>query len=88
MVRSGLWTLYRFDPRRAAAGASPLLLDSPPPTASIRELMKSESRYGALDAVDHERFERLASMAEESVARRSALYRHLAELRPVAPEVR
>jgi pyruvate-ferredoxin/flavodoxin oxidoreductase len=28
---SGYWPLYRYDPRRAEAGESPLVLDSPPP---------------------------------------------------------
>ncbi len=44
-VDSGVWPLYRFDPRRLAKGEPPLNLDYGPPKARVADYMKNESRF-------------------------------------------
>ena len=40
IVNSGIWPLYRFDPRRGATGESPLRLDSREPRESVRSFIE------------------------------------------------
>ena len=77
-TETGYWPLYRFDPRRAAAGAPPLVLDSPPPKADISNLLSLESRFQATDRQDHEHYEALVERARHQIAKRVALYQELA----------
>jgi pyruvate-ferredoxin/flavodoxin oxidoreductase len=79
-VASGIWPLYRFDPRRAAKGEPPLLLDSPEPKASTRDYMRNETRFRMVEKQDPERFRRLLAMAEREARQRYAVYRQLAGL--------
>jgi pyruvate-ferredoxin/flavodoxin oxidoreductase len=44
-VKSGMWPLYRFDPRRAEAGKSPLVLDSKAASIPLEDYMQGESRF-------------------------------------------
>ena len=44
-VDSATWPLYRFDPRRIAAGQPPLVLDSGPAKIPVREYMREEARF-------------------------------------------
>ena len=44
-VDSGVWPLYRFDPRRLAKGEPPLHLDYGPPKVKVAEYMRNESRF-------------------------------------------
>ena len=41
-VESGYWPLYRYDPRRAANGEAPLMLDSADPKAAVDRLLAAE----------------------------------------------
>ena len=77
-VESGYWPLYRFDPRRAAAGESPLKLDSPPPRGDLVDLMRRETRFRVVEQQDPARFAELARQAQEGVVARYALYEQLA----------
>jgi pyruvate-ferredoxin/flavodoxin oxidoreductase len=87
-VDSGVWPLYRFDPRRVAAGQPPLLLDSPPPKISAKEYMRNETRFRMVEKLDPERFKRLLAMAERQAAQRFGVYQQLAGLTvpPLAAE--
>ncbi len=85
-VESGMWPLYRFDPRRAEAGQPSLTLDSPEPRRSIGEYMENEGRFRTAGEGDPVRLAQLRAAAESEVAHRLALYRHLAGLRPLQPE--
>jgi pyruvate-ferredoxin/flavodoxin oxidoreductase len=80
-VESGMWPLYRFDPRRIAAGEPPLKLEGGPQKASVLEYMQSEGRFRAVERKDPERFQRLVSEAERIVKARRAVYDQLAGLR-------
>ena len=48
-VNSGLWPLFRFDPRRIVAGENPLQLDSGEPSADIADLFRQERRFRTLE---------------------------------------
>ena len=77
-VDSGVWPLYRFDPRRAAAGEPPLKLDSGPPRLPARQYMQNEARFRMVEKQDPVRFKRLLRMAEMQARQRYAVYQQLA----------
>jgi pyruvate-ferredoxin/flavodoxin oxidoreductase len=84
-VKSGVWPLYRFDPRRIAEGQPPLQLDSGAATQSVAEYMNNEARFRMVQKIDPERFRRFAELAKVETERRTQIYRQLAELH-VLPE--
>ena len=55
-INSGAWPLYRFDPRRIAAGEPPLVIDADPTSVSMREYMEQEARFRMVEMRDPERF--------------------------------
>jgi pyruvate-ferredoxin/flavodoxin oxidoreductase len=77
-VATGYWPLYRFDPRRGAAGEAPLRLDSTAPQGKLGEFMHNETRFRMVEQQDPDRYEKLLRMAEVENARRFALYQTLA----------
>jgi pyruvate-ferredoxin/flavodoxin oxidoreductase len=79
-VNSGVWPLYRFDPRRVAQGNPPLIIDAAPGKATVAEYMRNETRFRMVERQSPERFRRLATMAREHSARRVALYQQLANI--------
>ncbi|MBR5284321.1 MAG: pyruvate:ferredoxin (flavodoxin) oxidoreductase [Clostridia bacterium] len=76
-VEAGYWHLFRFDPRVAAEGKNPFVLDSKAPTGSYQEFIKGEARYTRLVGTFPERAERLFNLAEETA---KAKYERLAKL--------
>ena len=78
-VESGVWPLYRFDPRRIARGETPLQMDSGPARATLEQYMKNESRFRMLEGLGPERAKKLQADAAREAERRLALYRHLSE---------
>jgi pyruvate-ferredoxin/flavodoxin oxidoreductase len=81
-VDSGHWPLFRFDPRRVAAGESALKLDSPAPKVELKAYVENETRYRAVKAADAERYERLITEAQKQVRERYALYELFAKGTP------
>jgi pyruvate-ferredoxin/flavodoxin oxidoreductase len=79
-VDSGIWPLYRFDPRRIEEGLPPLQLDSGKPKIPAKEYMQHEARFRMVERVDPERFQHLLDAAQRSSDRRVAIYRQLAGL--------
>ena len=77
-VESGIWPLYRFDPRRALEGVPPLQLDSAAPKVPVQDYMRNETRFRMVEKQDPERFKRLAALAQRSAAQRFAVYQQLA----------
>jgi pyruvate-ferredoxin/flavodoxin oxidoreductase len=61
-VKSGIWPLYRFDPKRADAGKAPLILDSKAASVPLEDYMKGESRFRHLLKTDEE--QALAHLAD------------------------
>jgi pyruvate-ferredoxin/flavodoxin oxidoreductase len=83
---SGVWPLYRFDPRRVALGQPPLHLDSGAPKADLLTYLRNENRFRMVEKQDPERFRRLARAAKEASRRRLSLYQQLAGIVvPLAP---
>jgi pyruvate-ferredoxin/flavodoxin oxidoreductase len=84
-VDSGVWPLYRFDPRRLAAGEPPLKLDvSGPPKVRVRDYMKNEGRFRMVELQDPKRYAMLLEAAERYAAGRHAIYEQLAGLHVAA----
>jgi pyruvate-ferredoxin/flavodoxin oxidoreductase len=79
-VASGVWPVYRFDPRRTQQGQPPLQLDSGAPKASVLEYMRGESRFRMVEKQDPQRFRRLVKASERQAAARISLYDQLSRL--------
>jgi pyruvate-ferredoxin/flavodoxin oxidoreductase len=79
-VDSGVWPLYRFDPRRTAQGQPPLQLDSGDPKVSAKVYMRNETRFRMVEKLDPERFKRLLNAAEKQARQRVAIYKQLSGL--------
>jgi pyruvate-ferredoxin/flavodoxin oxidoreductase len=79
-VDSGAWVLFRYDPRKKAAGENPLTLDSKEPTLPLEDYMYSENRFRVLKRSDPERAEMLLQEAKEYVAERFKMYQQWANL--------
>jgi len=77
-VQSGLWTLYRYDPRRALQGKNPLILDSKEPSISPRKYAYNETRYRMLLQSDEERAEELMKQMEMEARDRWMTYQQMA----------
>ncbi len=87
-VDSGQWPLYRYDPRRAAAGESPLKLDSGAPKIPVSQYMQNETRFRMVEKIDAKRFAELAKAAQEDATKRIAFYQQLAEVNVSKPAVK
>ncbi len=79
-VDSGIWPLYRYDPRRAAAGEAPLKLDSGAPKIPVSQYMQNETRFRMVEKIDAKRYAELAQAAQEDTNKRVALYQQMAEV--------
>ena len=81
LVGSGLWTLFRYDPRRLAEGKAPLQLDSAAPKFKTAEFMRNETRFRMIEKIDPKRFAELAADAQESAGYRWSLLEQMANIR-------
>jgi pyruvate-ferredoxin/flavodoxin oxidoreductase len=79
-VNSGIWPLYRFDPRRAAEGLAPLQLDSKPPSIPVHEYTRNETRFRMVEAMDPKRFKELSHNAQAWAQQRVAIYEQLSKV--------
>jgi len=79
-VNSGHWSLFRYDPRRAAAGKNPLQLDSKKPSIPFREFAETEMRFAILSRMHPERASELFDKAQQEVDKRFHHYEQLAGL--------
>ncbi len=84
-VNSGIWPLYRFDPRRAAKGLPPLELDSGAPTVKAREFMKNEGRFRSVALADPKKYAGFVEATERAAAERRSQYEQLAAMTQVPP---
>lgn len=78
-VESGYWPLYRFDPRRRAAGQNPFQLDCKLPTTPLKDFLMGEVRYRTLTQTFPEEAEKLHTELAQQYQRRFAMYQKLAE---------
>jgi pyruvate-ferredoxin/flavodoxin oxidoreductase len=79
-VSSGHWPLFRYDPRRAAAGENPLHMDSKEPSIPYRDFASSETRFSMLFRTHPEAAERFLKQAQRQIKSRFHLYEQLAHL--------
>ncbi len=80
-VNSGHWPLYRFDPRLAAQGKNPLLLDSKAPSIPIKDYAYQETRYKMLSLSQPEHAKKLLELAQQDAKARYQYYQQLASLK-------
>lgn len=78
-VTSGLWPIYRYDPRLKAQGKNPFQLDSKDPTTPVEDFMYKEVRFKALKAADPARADALLAKAKAQIERTWKEYKYLAE---------
>ena len=79
-VETGYWPLYRYDPRRTAAGEPPLQLDSPAPKTPLSNYMRNETRFRMVEQQDPQRYRELTAAAQQQVNRRYRLYEQLSRM--------
>jgi pyruvate-ferredoxin/flavodoxin oxidoreductase len=88
-VDSGVWPLYRFDPRRTVEGEPPMHLDYGPPRARVADYMRNESRFRTVERTDPARFKNFLKLATEEAQKRYAVYQQLSQItvpQPVATD--
>jgi len=78
LVNTGAWPLYRFDPRLAVDGHSPLSMDSSVENLMpLEDFLKTESRFGAARAVNPN-FDKLVESAKANNLYKDELKQHIA----------
>ena len=79
-VESGVWPLYRYDPRLKDEGKNPFQLDSKEPDmAKIEPYVYNETRFKTLRDADPERAGALLGKSKANVERKYKEYKYLAE---------
>ncbi|HEX7542374.1 MAG TPA: pyruvate:ferredoxin (flavodoxin) oxidoreductase [Anaerolineales bacterium] len=79
-VQSGLWPLYRYDPRLGAEGKNPLQIDYKDPTVPVEQYMYNETRFRMLTQSDEARAETLLKLSSEDAKARWNFYSQLAAM--------
>jgi pyruvate-ferredoxin/flavodoxin oxidoreductase len=78
-VESGQWLLYRYDPRRAAAGENPLQLDSAAAKSKVQDYLMSENRFKMLTKSKPEDAKKFFAQAQTDADLRWKFYQFLAQ---------
>ncbi len=78
-VTSGVWPLYRYDPRLKEQGKNPFQLDSKEPSTPVEDFMYKEVRFKALKAADPARADLLLAKAKAQIERTWKEYKYLAD---------
>ncbi len=78
-VESGYWPLFRYDPRRVAAGDSPLKLDSAAPKIDLARFVENETRFRQVEQSNPEGFRKMMAQAQKDIHEKYALYEQLAK---------
>jgi pyruvate-ferredoxin/flavodoxin oxidoreductase len=85
-VESGIWPLYRFDPRRAALGKPPLTIDAQGGTIPVHEYMQNETRFKMVEKINPEGFKNFAERSQAGAQRRVEIYRYLSQFQMLTDE--
>ncbi len=86
VVRSGIWPLFRFDPRLSGDEAgTPMQLDSRKPSIPFEAVAQKEGRYAMLTRAHPERAKDLFRLAQADVNARWMLYEQLAGVSRARP---
>ena len=87
VVQSGLWPLFRYDPRLAHAGEHPFHLDSRKPTMPFADFAPLEARFAMTLRSNPEHAERLVGLAQKDIDDRWHYYEQMAGVeRAIAAE--
>ena len=87
IVDSGRWLLYRYDPRRRAAGESPLIVDSRSPKLPVEASLYAENRFKLLTHSQPEAARALLQEVQQDVRSRWQLYESLAAINGKPPSL-
>jgi pyruvate-ferredoxin/flavodoxin oxidoreductase len=79
-VQSGLWPLYRYDPRLTADGRNPLQIDCKEPSIPVDQYMYNETRFRMLTQSDEARAEELLKLARKDAKARWNFYSQMAAM--------
>jgi pyruvate-ferredoxin/flavodoxin oxidoreductase len=77
-VETGVWPLYRFDPRRLVKGEAPLKLDYGPPKGRVGDYLKNESRFRSVERANPALYKAFVAESQAAAERRYAVYQQLA----------
>jgi pyruvate-ferredoxin/flavodoxin oxidoreductase len=77
-VDSGVWPLYRFDPRRLVKGEPPLHLDYGPPKGRVADYLQNEARFRMIERADPARYKAFVAASQAAAQKRYAVYQQLA----------
>jgi pyruvate-ferredoxin/flavodoxin oxidoreductase len=78
IVQSGLWPLYRYDPRLARSGDRPFHLDSRKPTMRFADLAAQEGRFAMAIRSNPEHAEELIALAQQDIDEQWHYYEQMA----------
>ncbi|MDR1389903.1 MAG: pyruvate:ferredoxin (flavodoxin) oxidoreductase [Treponema sp.] len=78
-VTSGLWPLFRYDPRLKDQGKNPFQLDSREATTTLEDFMYKEVRFKSLKAASPDRADALLVKAKAQAERVFKEYQYLAQ---------
>jgi pyruvate-ferredoxin/flavodoxin oxidoreductase len=78
VTASGLWPLYRHDPRLKDTGKHPFQLDSKKPQLAFEKLAEQEGRFAAVSRNDPARAEVLYQLAQQDIDQQWRWYEQLA----------
>jgi pyruvate-ferredoxin/flavodoxin oxidoreductase len=78
-VTSGVWPIYRYDPRLKDQGKNPFQLDCKDPTTNVEDYMYKEIRFRSLKAADPARADALLAKAKAQTERVWKEYKYLSE---------
>ena len=79
-VQTGLWPLYRYDPRLAEQGKNPLQVDYKEPTVPVDQYMYNETRFRMLVQSNESRAEELLKLARSDAKSRWNFYSQMAAM--------
>ncbi|OAN13621.1 pyruvate:ferredoxin (flavodoxin) oxidoreductase [Photobacterium jeanii] len=79
LVESGLWPLFRFDPRRTEKGRAALQMDSKAPNRDVEELISREARFTQIQRRDPERYQQNLERLRQQVSHKHQLLNQLLE---------
>ena len=79
-VQSGMWPLYRYDPRLHEEGKNPLQIDCKEPTIPVDTYMYNENRFRMLTKSDEARAEALLKLSRQDAKARWTFYSQMAAM--------
>jgi pyruvate-ferredoxin/flavodoxin oxidoreductase len=79
-VDSGVWPLYRYDPRLTARGQPALQIDSPPTHKLVLDYFRNETRFAVVADHNPQQCRSLSEASMSNTAQRLALYKDLAHI--------